>query len=510
MGSRVKFVTGALAAAGVVLWASPAGAVKTVRIMTGLDQPVYLCSPPGDYHRLFVLEQTGAIRIIKDGALLTRPFLDVDALSSCCNERGLLGLAFHPNYAANGFFYVDYTNNSGNTVIARYTVSTDADSANSNTALILKTITQPEANHNGGCLQFGPDGKLYVGMGDGGGANDQHGAIGNGQNTLTLLGKILRLDVDLPAPYVPVDNPFIGATDTLHEIWAMGMRNPWRFSFDRLTGDLYIGDVGQDTREEIDFQPASSTGGVNYGWRCMEGTFCTGMTGCTCNSPSLTLPISEYVNGSGCYAVVGGYVYRGCAMPSLQGTYFYADYCRLNIWSWRYNGATKSDSAERTIELDPPGAQAINAISSFGEDAFGELYICDLGDGEIYKIVPDAFADCDSNKIADSCEIAVGLAADNNGNGIPDACEVVCTCPCHTDPVCDGVTDVLDVVLVISSAFRGGSPQIDSGCTEIDRSDVDCNCVVDVLDVVGMIARAFRGDLTPFCNACTQPCPRLR
>ncbi|MEW5700884.1 MAG: PQQ-dependent sugar dehydrogenase [Candidatus Zixiibacteriota bacterium] len=504
----VRHVMGILAGVTVLLAfaATSMAAVTTVRIASGLNRPVYLCAPPGDYHRLFVVEQDGMIRIIKDGALLSGAFLDVSAISSCCGERGLLGLAFHPQYAQNGYFYVNYTNNSGSTVIARYSVSADPDSADPAGALILKTIAQPESNHNGGCLQFGPDGKLYVGMGDGGGANDQHGTIGNGQNPGTLLGKLLRLDVDIAAPYVPVDNPYVGVVDTLPEIWAFGLRNPWRFGFDRLNGNLYIADVGQSAREEVDFQPAASAGGENYGWRCMEGTICTGMTGCTCNAPRLTLPIHEYTHSDGC-SITGGYVYRGCAIAELAGTYVFADYCAGTIWSFQYDGVTKSNFQDRTAELDPPGTPAISQVTSFGEDAYGELYILDYFDGEAYKIVPAAFADCDSNHIADSCQINRGVSADTNSNGVPDGCESACLCPCHGDPLCDGVPNVSDVVLVVSAAFRGAAPITDPGCPHVDRCDINCDCVTTVQDVVGMVNRAFRGDATPFCDPCALPCP---
>jgi hypothetical protein len=235
-------------------------------------------------------------------------------------------------------------------------------------------------------MQFGPkDGYLYIGTGDGGSEGDP----GNrSQDPGLLLGKMLRIDVDDGNPYTnPPTNPFYGPGDPLDEIWALGLRNPWRWSFDRLTGDMYIGDVGQDQREEIDFQSAASTGGENYGWRCMEGFRCTGLTGCTCNDPGLTLPIYEYTHSVGC-AVMGGYVYRGNAVPDLQGTYFFADYCSNKIWSFRYDGTTVTDFMDRTAELAPGGGLSISSIVSFGEDAWGEMYICDSSGGELFKIVP--------------------------------------------------------------------------------------------------------------------------
>jgi Glucose / Sorbosone dehydrogenase len=250
---------------------------------------------------------------------------------------------------------------------------------------VIITIAQPYANHNGGMLAFGPnDGYLYIGMGDGGGSNDQDGRA---QDPGQLLGKMLRIDVDGGSPYaIPPSNPFAGPGLPLDEIWAIGTRNPWRWSFDRLTGDLFIGDVGQGQREELDFQPASSPGGENYGWRCMEGFRCTGWSGCTCNDSSLTLPIFDYTHSDGC-SVIGGYVYRGCAVPDLQGTYFFADYCSARIWSFRYDGSAMTEFQERTTELDPSGSPSIGSITSFGEDGLGELYIVDQG-GELFKIVP--------------------------------------------------------------------------------------------------------------------------
>ena len=270
--------------------------IRATLIASGLDAPVALTAPPGDTSRLFVCEQnTGRVRIIKDGSLLATPFLDVGSIASSGGERGLLSLAFHPDYNTNGYFYINYTDNSGDTAIARYSVSaSDPDVADAGSALILKTIGQDFGNHNGGQLQFGPDGYLYVGMGDGGSGDDPYN---RSQDPQTLLGKILRLDVDGGVPYVPASNPFVGDISTLDEIWALGVRNPWRFSFDRLTGDLYIGDVGQNNREEIDFQPASSPGGENYGWDCREGFICTptssGGYGCDCSDPDLIDPILD-------------------------------------------------------------------------------------------------------------------------------------------------------------------------------------------------------------------------
>ena len=484
-------------------------AAQAVPVVSGLSSPLFMTQAPGDTSRFFIMEQRGRIKVLLDGEILDSAFLNVDPISACCNERGLLGLAFHPDYQSNGFFYINYTNTSGNTVIVRYTVSGDPNIADPASGLTIKTYTQPESNHNGGCLNFGPDGMLYVSSGDGGGSNDAHGTNGNGQNLNTMLGKILRLNVDIASPYVPADNPFVGVADTREEIWSYGLRNPWRFSFDKLTGDMYVGDVGQDAREEINFEPDSAVGGRNYGWRCMEGTSCTGLSGCTCNGPTLRLPIHEYSHQVNCHSITGGYVYRGCAIPELYGHYFLAEYCSGEMWSFRYDGATKTDFTEWTTVLDPPGGFEIDNIPSFSEDHLGELYICEYGSGvvglgTIYKIVPDNFVDCDSNLIADSCEIVHGLKPDVNANWIPDGCEVICDCPCAGDPICDGIlSDILDVIETVNVAFRGLAETADPNCST-GRTDLDCDGVTTVLDVVGIVNVAFRGvgAGTEFCVPC--------
>jgi glucose/arabinose dehydrogenase len=360
--------------------------LKTTRIASGFSLPLLATAPPGDNERLFVLEQVSArIKIIRNGVVLSSPFLNLDPrVGNGGGEQGLLGMAFHPNYASNGFFFVDYTDNSGNTVIARYHVTSNPDSADYNSEVILLVIPQPYSNHNGGNLAFGPDGYLYIGMGDGGSGFDPQNRA---QNGLTLLGKILRINVNSGATYsIPPGNPFVGNANFLPEIWAIGMRNPWRFNFDRGTGNLYIADVGQNLWEEIDYQPAGSSGGQNYGWRVMEGNHSTGLTGLNSFQPNLTSPIYEYSHNGGSASVTGGYVYRGSAIPDLQGTYFFADYVTNHIWSFRYNGSIMAEFQDRTAELAPGGGLNIGSISSFGEDAAGELYIVDQVDGEIFRI----------------------------------------------------------------------------------------------------------------------------
>jgi glucose/arabinose dehydrogenase len=340
-------------------------------VATGLRLPVGVTHAGDGSGRLFIVEQAGRI-LIHDGAqVLPSPFLDVSALVSCCDERGLLGLAFHPSYAVNGLFYVDYTNTAGDTVIARYRVSGDPNLADPTSAQILLTVAQPFANHNGGQLGFGPDGFLYIALGDGGDGGDP----GNrAQNLGTLLGKILRIDVDGASPYaIPATNPFRTTPGARSEIWAYGLRNPWRFSFDRQMGDLFIADVGQNAREEVNFQPAASPGGENYGWRRMEGTLCFNPPS-SCNDGTLTLPILEYDHLSSprnC-SITGGYRYRGGRFPQMAGRYVYGDFCSGRIWSGIQNGQAWSAS-----ELVVTGL----SITSFGEDEGGELYVVHHGSG---------------------------------------------------------------------------------------------------------------------------------
>ncbi len=374
-----------------------ASALTTELIASGLSRPLLVTAPPGD-DRLFIIEQRGVIKIWRNGQVLARPFLDIDALVpniSGNDERGLLGLAFHPDFAVNGYFYVDYTNLASDTVIARYTVSSDPDSADVTSAFIILTIDQPATNHNGGTLLFGPnDGYLYIGMGDGGGSGDTGN---NAQRDDTLLGKMLRIDVDGGTPYaIPPSNPFAGPGLPLDEIWNKGLRNPYRWSFDRATGDMYIADVGQSAWEEIDFQPAfPDSGGQNYGWRLMEGDHCYNPPqNCNPGEPFLTLPVHEYDHGGTPFrcSITGGNVYRGTAIAGLQGTYFFADFCSNQIWSFRLVNGVVTEFTDRTAELAPGGGLAIGSIAGFGEDGSGEMYICDRGsgtNGEIYKIISD-------------------------------------------------------------------------------------------------------------------------
>jgi glucose/arabinose dehydrogenase len=358
-----------------LLVASTAAAQDVVlkEIAAGLDQPVAL-THAGDT-RVFITQQSGTVLIYD--VLGLRTFLDIRSLVLSSGERGLLSVAFHPHYRDNGFFFVYYTNRNGDNNVARYKVSSDPDRADPASGTILLTISHPNfANHNGGQLQFGPDGYLYIGTGDGGGAGDPNN---HAQDLTQLLGKLLRIDVDNGTPYaIPPSNPFAQRAGARGEIWAYGLRNPWRFSFDRDTGDLWIGDVGQDSYEEVDFQLATSIGGENYGWRRMEGSHCFNPA-TNCADPSFTMPILEYPHLSGACSISGGYRYRGTQIAPLRGAYLYGDYCTGTIWS-----ATQSGTAWIAKTL----FATIIRISSFGEDALGELYLLDVAKGVVYKIVP--------------------------------------------------------------------------------------------------------------------------
>lgn len=448
--SRASFFVFAVSAIVPGAFAVP---VASEFVADGFTSPLFVTSPPGDTTRLFVVEKAGVIKIIKNGTVLGTPFMDISALVRDDGERGLLGLAFHPNYPATPYFYVYYIEDSGNfnSKIARCEVNGGnldlaLTNSTSNLPFTLLTVNQPAGrdNHKAGWIGFGPnDGYLYVACGDGGSSNDPDG---NGQNINTLLGKMLRIDVDTAAPYVPATNPFVGVAGS-DEIWSYGLRNPWRCSFDRSTGDLWIGDVGQGAREEIDFQDASSTGGENYGWVTAEGFACLGGSGTCGTNPGFTPPIDDYPRTDG-HSVTGGYVYRGTAIAGLQGTYFFADYIFGTIWSFDYNG-TVNNFTNRSTELDPPGARTINNIASFGEDANGELYIVDYSGGEIFKIISTE-PDADGDGLSDSQEMIEGTNPndpDSDNDGLEDGPEVLTynTDPLDTDTDNDGLTDGAEV-----------------------------------------------------------------
>ncbi|MDP3914122.1 MAG: PQQ-dependent sugar dehydrogenase [Bacteroidota bacterium] len=342
---------------------------------SGLSNPVCITNA-GD-NRLFVVDQAGYIRIVdSDGIVRTQPFLDIRDRVTFGGERGLLGLAFHPGYKTNGFFYVNYVGAGDITNISRFKVNSgNPEIADPTSELKIMTITQPYSNHNGGTLCFGPDGYLYIGLGDGGSGGDP----GNrSQNPMTLLGKMLRIDINSGNPYsIPSTNPFLNSTTTLPEIWSLGLRNPWKFSFDRLTGDMWIADVGQNAIEEVNMQPANSKGGENYGWRCYEGNQTYNTSGCAAAS-TLTFPVYTYPQGTDC-SVTGGYVYREDVSSAYYGHYFFTDYCSDRIWTLHKVG-------ENWVKEDF-GRFTGNNFSTFGEGSDGKLYVSGRGSGKIYRVV---------------------------------------------------------------------------------------------------------------------------
>jgi glucose/arabinose dehydrogenase len=328
-----------------------------------------------------VVERRGVIWVYGDGQMMSEPFLDIrEQVTDRGQEQGLLGLAFDPAFADSGAFWINYTAGRGNTTLSRFTVSAaDANRADPASEQVLLTLDQPAGNHNGGMLAFGPDGMLWMGTGDGGAANDR---FGHGQNPSTLLGKMLRLDVtSTPGSYaIPGDNPWIDTAwngqDVRDEVWAVGLRNPWRYSFDRQTGDLWIGDVGQNVYEEIHLVAAGDAGGLNFGWPIMEGTHCF-PDSADCDPTGLEIPVIDYRHGSDGCSVTGGYVYRGQAIPQLDGVYLYSDYCSGKIWGLYPDGETLANALLMTAQAN---------VSSFGEDESGELYVVDLGQGTVYRL----------------------------------------------------------------------------------------------------------------------------
>ena len=355
-------------------------------VAAGLAFPTSITHAKDGSNRLFITEQRGTVRVVRSGKMSPDYFLDITAQVRCCGEQGLLSIAFHPDFTANGDFFVDYTDRDGDTVIARYHVLPEGDKADEHSQKIILKIKQPTPIHNGGQLQFGPDGYLYIGTGDGGSFSEGGDGSGNdpenhAQRLDTLLGKILRIDLDHGDPYaIPPDNPYAHIAGARKEIWASGLKNPWRFAFDRMTGDLYISDVGRDRWEEIDVQPHDSTGGENYGWRLMEGPACFYLSH-DCNPDgALTLPAIQFSHSRGC-AVIGGYAYRGKDMPALAGNYLYADFCTGKIWGAERG---KDDAWSSRLLLDSD-----YMITSFGEDDEGELYIThrDKEDGAVYRLV---------------------------------------------------------------------------------------------------------------------------
>ncbi len=490
-----------------------------VEFIAAVDTPTDLTHAPGDFERLFVLEKSGRIVVIKDGAVLANPFLDITSLvDDSTGETGLLGLAFHPDYQTNGLFYVYYTRDDDEmgameSVIIRYTVSGDPEIADAGSAQTVLVIQQPTHSHNGGWLDFGPNDLLHLSLGDGGGSFDPDD---NAQNTETLLGSILRLDVDgddFPADpdrnyAIPPGNPFVGVAG-LDEIWMYGLRNPWRCSFDPTTGDFYIGDVGHALFEEINYVLAGTQGGQNFGWDCIEATNCTFEPTCDCEDLGLESPLYEYPHPpAGGTAIIGGVVYRGSEIPQLVGSYLFADRFH-HAWRLVHNGGEVAKVEEILLNA-PPGL----GINSFGVDAAGEVYICDGigGIGEIYKIVADAdcndngvpdvddisngtSGDCEPNGVPDECQFAGGTSVDCNSNTVPDDCDIALGdsddlnangVPDECDPDCNanGVPDFTDI-------FEGDSTDINfNGIPDECEClwDLDDDLIVGITDFLGLLA----------------------
>lgn len=466
-------------------------------------------SPIGIYNagdaRLFIVERSGRIDIIDaNGAVLSTPFLDIDdrvVATGGFSERGLLGLAFDPDYDTNGYFYVHYSSNAGDSQISRFSVMADnPNRADADSEFQILTMDQPYQNHNGGDLQFGQDGFLYIGMGDGGFAGDPENRA---QNPMSFMGKMLRIDVkdinDVTPYHIPADNPFAGSLTVLNEIWSLGLRNPWRFSFDRLTGDMYIADVGQDAWAEIDFEAAGSTGGKNFGWRCYEGDHPYNLNGCG-SIGDYEGPIYEYAHGpnSPC-SITGGYVYRGCKYADLYGKYIYADYCSGDIWTLsNENGNWVNEDTNNTISTD---------WSSFGEGADGTIYICGLQSGLVYKITtnnvneaPTVVADDNVLEFTGGdLQPYTGYQWYLDGEAIPGANQIAFVATesgdysleVFTDSGCSLITDAVNVVISTVNSITGLSdisvfpnPFTDNFEVQINSSKLK-NLELELIDISG-------------------------
>jgi len=471
--------------------AAPALALEP--LVGGLSSPVEMV--PDGRGGLLIVEQSGRVKVFRSGVVLAEPFLDLSAAVVFGGEQGLLGLALEPNYAQTGRFYVNYTRaGDGATVIARYARSAaNPDRADPASAQVLLTLAQPFANHNGGKLAFGPDGFLYVGLGDGGSGNDPSNFA---QNNASLLGKMLRIDVAGSAGYaIPPTNPLLGVSGARPEIWATGLRNPWRFSFDRLTGDLFIGDVGQGAREEVNFQSVTSGGGENYGWRVMEGSLCTNLGGGpACNDPALTLPILEYDHTQGC-AVTGGFRYRGSRIDPLRANYLYADFC-----NGRISGAARSGAAWASQPLLESGV----LVSAFGEGPDGELMVADYGAGTLHRLVA---RDGDADGMPDwweqrffGTETGGPAATDSDGDGFSNLQEYLA----HTSPTDPGDfprTQLYSAVLPGSRSAVVGSPVTVFGAVANTSATTATGCGV-ALDSSAPAQLAYQAT-DPATNAAT-------
>ena len=427
--------------------------IRTTQIASGINAPTDIQTANDGSGRLFFVQQNGLVRIFKSGAVSSQPFLDIRAKTTGDGERGLLGLAFPPGFAQKQRFYVDYTDLNGDTIIAQYRVSSNPDVADAASEVVLLKIDQPFSNHNGGQVRFGPDGFLYIAMGDGGSGGDP---FRNGQNRGALLGKLLRIDVesDPGRVRVPPDNPFANVARARPEVWAYGLRNPWRFSFDRATNDLWIADVGQDTYEEVDFQPASSHGGENYGWNIMEGLHC--FTGSTCNMQGLVLPVAEYTHADGC-SVIGGFVYRGRVSPGLRGIYLYGDLCSGFIWG-----------------IERQGGQFVNrrvlssgfTITTFGEDEAGEMYVANAANGTIHHIEGSRAPRLSNAGVVNAASFAPGLTPGSLGtifaSGLLDDPGIMAAPGIPLPPSLGGVSITVNGVPapIVGLANRNGQEQV--------------------------------------------------
>jgi uncharacterized protein (TIGR03437 family) len=390
--------------------------IRLEQVASGITAPTDIQNAGAGSGRLFFVQQNGLIRILRNGALVPQPFLDIRDKTKLDGERGLLGLAFPAGFAQKQRFYVDYTDLNGDTTIAQYRVGANPDVTDPTTEIVLLHIPQPFANHNGGQVRIGPDGHLYIAMGDGGSGGDPQG---NGQKLSTLLGKLLRIDVESDPGHVniPADNPFVRTAGARGEIWAYGLRNPWRFSFDRANGDLYIADVGQDTYEEVDYQTVVAGGGQNYGWNRMEGMHCY-QTGCLLQG--LTLPVAEYTHAGGNCSITGGFVYRGKVSPGLRGTYIYGDLC-----TGRISGLERAGGVWTSRLL----LASSFTITTFGEDEAGEIYVANAGNGTIHHILGSVAPRFTTAAVTNAASFAPGLVAGSAAtvfaSGVMDAAGVV-------------------------------------------------------------------------------------
>ncbi len=466
----------ALVACGYVL-APSSGALADLQLATevvaDVGSPTFVTHAPGDRERLFIVGRTGEIHILKDGLLQEQPFIDLSDLLEGDSGLGFFGLAFDPDYQTNGCFYVTYTAPpDGDSILARFQVSADPDVADPKSLAIVLRVPQPNIQHNSGWIGFSPiDGYLYVTKGDGaGGGLDPDD---DAQNLESWLGKIYRIDVsgdDFPADpernyAIPPDNPFVDHPG-LDEIWAWGLRNPWRCSFDKANGNFYVADVGSVLREEVSFQRWDSTGGENYGWDCREGTMCTSEKTCICEDEMLVDPLFEYerLEGQGA-AIIGGYVYRGCAIPELTGMYIFSDYAGRS-WALDHNEDELIEAVELTDQFGPL------VPISLGEDSLGELYLCTLAN-QVLRIVsatpPDP--DCNRNGVSDDCDISSGDSDDINGDGVPDECQII------GDIDGDGAVGTPDLLLLLGA---WGPCDDCAGCP----ADIDGDCLIGTSDLL--------------------------